>query len=174
MPVPPCAQATDCYPLQPGGVLVIQGYVMGLATAHRFKHEVETNINVILLVIFMVSCIHFMKALLLWIFTDLLVKIENKTLLSIAVSSAGKVALQQLSTAWLAGSLMVCRAPPLLTTRASSADAGRVRDDVRIPGCPVGRCRHRLRLHWRPRRVLPRRRECRSAPVGQPSSRDNV
>ena len=42
------------------------------AVCNRSKHEVEMNINVLLLVAFMVTCIHFLKNLLLWVFTNLL------------------------------------------------------------------------------------------------------
>ena len=37
------------------------------------------------LVAFMVTCIHFLKNLLLWVFTNILVRIESKVLLSVAM-----------------------------------------------------------------------------------------
>jgi NhaB family Na+:H+ antiporter len=79
------AMAPYCYPLQPGGLIVIEGFLLGLATPKTFQHEVEMNLNVLLLVAFMVTCIHFLKNLLLWVFTNILVKIESKVLLSVAM-----------------------------------------------------------------------------------------
>ena len=79
------AMATNCYPLQPGGFIVIQGYAMGLAPASRLEYEVEHNIDILLLVIFMVACVHFLKNLLLWIFTNLLIKVQSKVVLSVGI-----------------------------------------------------------------------------------------
>ena len=79
------AMATNCYPLQPGGFIVIQGYALGLAPASRLEYEVEHNIDILLLVIFMVACVHFLKNLLLWIFTNLLIKVRSKVLLSVGI-----------------------------------------------------------------------------------------
>lgn len=82
-----------------GGLIVMQAYALQLAPASRLEHEVEVrtqpnlppaspqctagrvfrtlilglfrqmNIDILLLVTFMVACIHFLKNLLLWIFT---------------------------------------------------------------------------------------------------------
>ena len=41
------------------------------------------NLNVILMVTFMVAAIHFLKNLLLWLFTKILTKVENKIRLSL-------------------------------------------------------------------------------------------
>eukprot|EP01043_Picozoa_sp_COSAG02_P015086 COSAG02_NODE_634_length_19259_cov_9.871347_5_plen_586_part_00 len=79
------ACALHCYPLQPGGLIVIQAFALGLAKPYTMKHEVEANLNVLLLVAFMVACIHFLKNLLLWVFTQLLIKIESKTTLSMLI-----------------------------------------------------------------------------------------
>ena len=79
------AMATHCYPLQPGGLIVIEAYALGLATPHALEHEVEVNIDILLLVTFMVACVHFLKNLLLLIFTNLLLKLESKVVLSVAL-----------------------------------------------------------------------------------------
>jgi len=79
------AMATNCYPLQPGGLIFIQAFAMGLCSAKKFKHEVEMNIDVILLVCFMVACIHFMKNLLLMVFTNVLIKFESKPVLALTM-----------------------------------------------------------------------------------------
>jgi len=81
----------DTDPLQPGGFIVIQGYALGLAPASRLEYEVEHNIDILLLVIFMVACVHFLKNLLLWIFTNLLIKIESKVLLSVGILLASAI-----------------------------------------------------------------------------------
>jgi Na+/H+ antiporter NhaB len=77
------AAALEAYPLQAGGILVIEANFIGLTNPHTLLHEVITNLNVILMIIFMVAAIHFMKNLLLWIFTKILIKVEDKTMLSV-------------------------------------------------------------------------------------------
>lgn len=77
------AMALKCYPLQPGGLLAIEAVVLGMTTPEAVYFEVTENIKVILLLIFMVAGIHFMKDLLLHVFTRLLVNIRSKTLLSL-------------------------------------------------------------------------------------------
>ena len=49
------ALALKCYPLQPGGLLAIQALVIGLASPYDMLHEIEKNLEVILLLIFMVA-----------------------------------------------------------------------------------------------------------------------
>ena len=77
------ALALKCYPLQPGGLLAIEAIVLGLTTTDNILHEIENNLEVILLLVFMVAGIFFMKNLMLTIFTKLLLRIESKTLLSL-------------------------------------------------------------------------------------------
>ena len=69
----------------------MQAYALGLAPASRLEHEVEMNIDILLLVTFMVACIHFLKNLLLYIFTSLMIKVENKVTLSVAILLASAV-----------------------------------------------------------------------------------
>ncbi|GGA69161.1 Na(+)/H(+) antiporter NhaB [Neiella marina] len=78
------AMALKCYPLQPGGLLTIEAIFIGLASPDVVMHEIEANIEVILLLIFMVAGIYFMKQLLLYIFTKMLVKVRSKALLSVS------------------------------------------------------------------------------------------
>ena len=56
---------------------------MGLTSTKSVFHEIENNIEVILLLVFMVAGIYFMKNLMLTIFTKLLLNIRSKTLLSL-------------------------------------------------------------------------------------------
>ena len=77
------AMALNCYPLQPGGLIAIQSVLMGLTNTKNIYHEVELNLKVILLLVFMVAGIYFMKDFLLYIFTKLLVNVRNKRTLSV-------------------------------------------------------------------------------------------
>ena len=77
------ALALKCYPLQPGGLLALEAIFMGLTSTKSVFHEIENNIEVILLLVFMVAGIYFMKNLMLTIFTKLLLNIRSKTLLSL-------------------------------------------------------------------------------------------
>ncbi len=78
------AMALKCYPLQPGGLLAIEALFIGMTTAGQVEHEIVQNIDVILLLIFMVAGIYFMKDLLLYIFTKLVVSVRSKTVLSLS------------------------------------------------------------------------------------------
>ncbi|TDI60248.1 MAG: sodium/proton antiporter NhaB [Alphaproteobacteria bacterium] len=80
------AMALKCYPLQPGGLLALEAVFLGLTTAGAVKSEVEHAFEVLLLLIFMVAGIYFMKDLLLYVFTKLLVRVRNKILLSLLFS----------------------------------------------------------------------------------------
>ncbi len=77
------AMALKCYPLQPGGLLAIEAVILGLTSPATVYHETEGNFAVILLLIFMVAGIFFLKELLLYIFTKLLIKVKSKTMLSL-------------------------------------------------------------------------------------------
>lgn len=76
--------ALKCYPLQPGGLLAIEAVMIGMTSAGRIREEVSANLEVILLLIFMVAGIYFMKQLLLTVFTKLLLNLRNKIALSLA------------------------------------------------------------------------------------------
>ena len=77
------ALALRCYPLQPGGLLAIEALLLGMTSPEHLYVEVEDNLGVILLLVFMVAGIYFMKELLLFTFTKILVHIRNKMLLSV-------------------------------------------------------------------------------------------
>lgn len=61
------AMALKCYPLQPGGLLAIEAVAIGMTSPAQVKHELVANIEVLLLLVFMVAGIYFMKQLLLFI-----------------------------------------------------------------------------------------------------------
>jgi NhaB family Na+:H+ antiporter len=77
------AMALKCYPLQPGGLLALEAIVIGLTSPETVFHEAENNFEVILLLIFMVAGIFFLKDMLLFIFTKLLIRIRSKMMLSL-------------------------------------------------------------------------------------------
>lgn len=57
--------ALKCYPLQPGGLLAIEAVIIGMTSPKQIGHEIANNLEVILLLVFMVAGIYFMKQLLL-------------------------------------------------------------------------------------------------------------
>jgi Na+/H+ antiporter NhaB len=73
------AMALKCYPLLPGGLLAFEAVVIGMTSAEHVKAELASNLEVLLLLMFMVAGIYFMKQLLLFIFTRLLLSIPSKT-----------------------------------------------------------------------------------------------
>ena len=77
------AMALKCYPLQPGGLLAIEAVVVGLTTPDTVYDEILQNFPVILLLMFMVAGIFFLKELLLFTFTKILLKVRSKALLSL-------------------------------------------------------------------------------------------
>ena len=82
------AMALKCYPLQPGGLLAIQAVVLGLATPEMVFHEAEVNFPVIMLLMFMVAGIYFLREMLLFVFTKILLGVRSKLLLSLMFSFA--------------------------------------------------------------------------------------
>lgn len=76
------AMALRCYPLQPGGLLALEAVALGLAAPADVYREVVQNFAVILLLMFMVAGIYFLRELLLHVFTRLLVGVRSKTVLS--------------------------------------------------------------------------------------------
>ena len=81
------AMALKCYPLQPGGLLAIEAVLLGMTSTDAVYHEVTESIEVILLLMFMVAGIYFMKNLLLFVFTKILISVRSKTLLSLLFCS---------------------------------------------------------------------------------------
>jgi len=77
------AMALKCYPLQSGGLLAIEALFLKLTTPENAYIEVEHNLEVILLLVFMVAGIFFMKPLLMYIFSKVFTKIKSKMLLSL-------------------------------------------------------------------------------------------
>ncbi len=83
--------ALRCYPLQPGGLLVIEAVALGLTNADAVYHETVRNFPVVMLLLFMVAGIYFMQDLLLFVFTRLLIAVRSKTALSLSFCACGAI-----------------------------------------------------------------------------------
>ncbi|MGX9461507.1 sodium/proton antiporter NhaB [Shewanella sp. A14] len=77
------AMALKCYPLQPGGLLAIEAVIIGMTSPTQVLHEIEANLEVLLLLVFMVAGIYFMKQLLLYVFTKMITKVRSKIVVSL-------------------------------------------------------------------------------------------
>ncbi|WP_406031385.1 sodium/proton antiporter NhaB [Succinivibrio sp.] len=76
------SMALDCYPLEAGGLLVIEACFLGMCDMHHVTKEIESNLEVIMLLMFMVAGIHFVRDFLLFFFTKLLVKVRSNVKLA--------------------------------------------------------------------------------------------
>ncbi len=77
------AMALKCYPLQPGGLLALESVLMGLTNSETVYEEIVKNFPVLLLLMFMVAGIYFLKELLLFAFTKILLSVDSKPVLSL-------------------------------------------------------------------------------------------
>lgn len=77
------ALALKCYPLLPGGLIAIQMSFIGMVNVNSIYKEVEHNLGVILLLMFMVAGIYFMKDFLTWIFKKILFSTKSKIKLAL-------------------------------------------------------------------------------------------
>lgn len=83
------AMALKCYPLQPGGLLALEAVILGLVSPEAVYHEVVGGVPVILLLIFMVAGIHFLRELLMFLFSGLLLRVRSQTVLALLFCTAG-------------------------------------------------------------------------------------
>ncbi|WP_031481069.1 sodium/proton antiporter NhaB [Maridesulfovibrio frigidus] len=83
------AMALKCYPLPAGGLLAFEAVIIGLTSPETVYHEALKNFEVILLLIFMVAGIYFMKDFLQFTFTRILVRVQSKILISLLFCLAG-------------------------------------------------------------------------------------
>jgi NhaB family Na+:H+ antiporter len=75
--------ALKCYPLMPGGLLLVEALLLEMTTPQALYEELLHNFPVILLLMFMVAGIHFMKELLLFLFSRILLGVRSKAALSL-------------------------------------------------------------------------------------------
>ncbi len=80
------ALALRCYPLQPGGLLALEAVLLGTTSPQMVFAETVANFEVILLLMFMVAGIYFMKEMLLFVFTRILLNVRSKVALSVLFS----------------------------------------------------------------------------------------
>lgn len=80
------AMSLRCYPLQPGGLLTLEAVAIGMTSPAAVYAETIAGIDVVLLLVFMVAGIFFLKQLLLFAFTSLLVNVRSKIWLSLLFS----------------------------------------------------------------------------------------
>ena len=85
------AMALKCYPLQSGGLLAIEVLLLNLTTPKHAYKEIEHNLEVVLLLVFMVAGIYFMKPLLMYVFSKVFTKIKSKMVLSLLFVSLSAV-----------------------------------------------------------------------------------
>ncbi len=83
------AMALKCYPLPAGGILAMEAVFIGMTKAETVFQETLKNFEVILLLIFMVAGIYFMKDFLRFTFTRILVRVQSKINISLLFCFAG-------------------------------------------------------------------------------------
>jgi Na+:H+ antiporter, NhaB family len=83
------AMALKCYPLPAGGLLAIEAVFIGMTRPDTVFKETLANFEVILLLIFMVAGIYFMKDFLHFTFTRILVRVQSKNTISLLFCFAG-------------------------------------------------------------------------------------
>jgi len=82
------AMALRCYPLQPGGLLAIESVVIGLTNPESVYQEVTQAFPVVLLLVFMVAGIYFLRDLLLFVFTKLILSVRSSVALALLFCAA--------------------------------------------------------------------------------------
>ncbi|WP_419781928.1 sodium/proton antiporter NhaB [Maridesulfovibrio sp.] len=85
------AMALKCYPLPAGGLLAVEAIALGLASPETVYNETVLNFPVILLLMFMVAGIHFMKDMLQYAFTKIITRVKSKVVISLLFSLSGAV-----------------------------------------------------------------------------------
>lgn len=78
------ALALQCYPIPAGGLLAMQAVIMGLTSADGVYREVSANLPTLLLLIFMVAGIYYIKDVIFVLFTRMFIAIRKKHLLALA------------------------------------------------------------------------------------------
>jgi len=83
------AMALKCYPLPAGGLLALEAVCIGMTSAETVFQETVANFEVLLLLIFMVAGIFFMKEFLQFTFTRILIRVRSKYKISLLFCCAG-------------------------------------------------------------------------------------
>ena len=77
------AMALKCFPLQTGGLLALQILFLQLTDSHHLYEEVEHGLPVILLVIFMVAGVHFLRDMLFSLINHVLLGIKSRLIMNV-------------------------------------------------------------------------------------------
>jgi NhaB family Na+:H+ antiporter len=77
------ALALKCNPLQPGGLLFIQTMVLGMVSTGKVHEEIFNNLPVILLVLFVVTAVSFLKEFLTFVFMKVIISVKSKVMLAL-------------------------------------------------------------------------------------------
>jgi Na+:H+ antiporter, NhaB family len=78
------AMALKCFPLQPGGLLALQVLALGLTDTYHVYDEVLHGLPVILLVVFMVAAVHFLREMLFKFINKVLLGIKSRVMMNFA------------------------------------------------------------------------------------------
>ena len=81
--------ALQSYPLFPGGLLAIQVLFLKMAPIDGVMRETLNNINVLMMLMFLIPAIYFMNPLLVWIFMRLFAATKDKVVLSLVFLLTG-------------------------------------------------------------------------------------
>jgi NhaB family Na+:H+ antiporter len=81
--------ALRCYPLQPGGLIAIEAALLGLVTPAGIQQEIVTGLPVILLLMFMVAGIFFLREMLVYTFTKVLLRVRSRVLIAFLFCAIG-------------------------------------------------------------------------------------
>ncbi|MBI5838037.1 MAG: sodium/proton antiporter [Candidatus Eisenbacteria bacterium] len=85
------AMALKCFPLQPGGLLALQAVLLGLTDTRSAYREVEHGLPVLLLVIFMVAGVYFLREMLFRMINHVLLSIRSRVVLNLVTIIAVSV-----------------------------------------------------------------------------------
>jgi NhaB family Na+:H+ antiporter len=78
------AMSLKCFPLQSGGLFALQALFFGLTDSAAVYREVEHGLPVLLLVIFMIAGVHFLREMLFRAINHLLLGVRSHMLLNVA------------------------------------------------------------------------------------------
>ena len=76
------AMALESYPLEAGGLIVAEACFLGMCDMEAVTHEIGGNLEVLLLLMFMVAGIHFVRDFLLFLFTKIMVHVRSHLMLA--------------------------------------------------------------------------------------------
>jgi Na+:H+ antiporter, NhaB family len=79
------AMALKCYPLLPGGLLALEAVILGLTDVKAVYDETVHGLPVILLIMFMVAGVYFLRDVLFFALTRIILSIQNRVVLAFTI-----------------------------------------------------------------------------------------